>query len=214
MKERPIIMTAESVRAILAGRKSQTRRLIKDQRSEGDWLYVDRGARTYAYRADLVGRGGDAMRSLCPYGAPGDRLYVKEAWAAGLDTDGDIVPDARHVIYRERNPTHEAWYVSSPGLHESWEVVGQTGWRSPMFMPRWASRLTLAVTGVRVERLQAITEADAIAEGVTLPERMATHYDDTHRDAYAALWDRINGKRAPWASNPWVWVVEFRQVQP
>ena len=188
MKERGIIFTGESVRAILDGRKTQTRRVCK-------------GARE-------LSRAADWQLDRCPYGVPGDRLYVKETWRRPMDPDGEPLTG---VEYRG-----DAGQLARD--------IG-IGWKSSMFMPRWASRLTLEVVAVRVERLQEITEADAIAEGAhefVLPTGscwgMNKHgtpgleIGDCAAHAYALGWDSINRKRAPWASNPWVWVVEFRRL--
>lgn len=159
-RERPIMFSAPMVRAILAGRKTQTRRVVRF----------------------LPPRP-------CPYGVPGDRLWVRETWCAdGLD-------DGSAPLYHFR----------ADGDHDP-----EATWRPSIFMPRTACRIVLDVTGVRIERVQDISEADAKAEG---PELLPDPMQDTPRrwrDSYRTLWDSINGKRAPWDSNPWVWVVEFK----
>lgn len=176
MRERPIIFSGESVRAILDGRKVQTRRVIKpvQPRDDGRWP-----------------AGRDPVPD-CPFGRVGDRLWVRETWADHPDGDGPI--------YRATDPTWD-------------DEPGSIRWRPPIHMPRWASRLTLEVAGVRVERLQAIDKAGARAEGCHGID------GDGHRgyvpplDQFEAAWDALNGKRAPWSSNPWVWVVTFRCVE-
>ena len=131
----------------------------------------------------------------CPYGTAGSKLWVRETWA---DTMGDP-PTAVYRADGERHPaSHLKW---TPSIH----------------MPRWASRLTLEIVNVRVERLQEISEADAKAEGDKNPFDGHLHNDGTPIESSAVLrfkclWDSINAKRAPWASNPWVWVVEFRKA--
>ena len=198
MKERPTLFSAPMVLALLAGRKTMTRRIVHERH--------------------LVERGGDPMdpRSAesvpwsgpSPFGKPGDRLWVKETWRHGLPVDTSERSyrggDTRTVLYR-----------STDG-----ELLGlKKGWKPSIFMPRWASRIDLEVTEIRIECLQKITEEDAMAEGV------ATETDgiirgcvggvfSSHRHAFAALWDRINGKRAAWKSDPWVWVVSFRRLRP
>lgn len=197
MKERPILFSAPMVRAILDGRKTQTRRVVRGQVGA-----LDRGQPTIV--------GGPA----CPYGAPGDRLWVRETWAA-IDERGEAV--SRRTRHVDQNCGDRLVYRAD-------DRVLTEQWRSPLFMPRWASRITLEVTTVRVERLQAITEEDACAEGVTQTDGRwwdgAPHAVKgtpralpTAREAFADLWDAINGKRAPWSSNPWVWVVSFRRVE-
>lgn len=216
MKERPILFSGPMVRAILEARKTQTRRVIKPQA----WAYSEDtlGQRMIYPRsgADDFGDSGRPIRY--PYGVPGDRLWVRETWRAFDDGDvfyradfGDAVP-----VHADDDPA--AWM-----------------WRPSIYMPRWASRITLEVTGVRVERVQEISEDDARAEGPTPnwcgdlagwdPEEHGyllpgdENADDdvadggyyyTGRWAFAEMWDSINAKRGhPWASNPWVWVIEF-----
>ncbi len=201
MKEHPILFTGEMVRVILDGRKTQTRRLVKSINGFGRvtqfgetqtngylWTFRDRHGRWQDLRdSSLIER--------CPYGVPGDKLYVRETWAqAERGDEWDYwrgKPDKRlPVLYRADNPTL--------GADDEY-------WRPSIHMPRWASRITLVVESVRVERVQDITEEDARAEGVS--ERTIL----TAREAFARLWDTINAKRAPWQSNPWVWVVGFRR---
>jgi hypothetical protein len=187
--ERPILFSGPMVRAILSGSKTQTRRVVKPPRGaefeiEFGWPVVE--------CFDLE------MRPIpCPYGTEGTRLWVKETFA---DTEqaGDHPADA-YYVYRADDP--------------DWETCEGWRWRPSIFMPRRASRITLEVTDVRVERLQAISEADAMAEG-------CTHHHDPGGDGqnvieqYAYLWDAINAKRGhSWAMNPWVWAITFRRVE-
>jgi hypothetical protein len=171
--ERPIIMSAESVRAILDGHKSQTRRVIPA-------------------RLQLCKSPEDEPEDFirwCPYGQPGDRLWVRETWAAD---EGD----QPFIFYRATD-------------HES---CGQP-WLSPLFMPRKLSRITLEVVEIRVQQLQKITEADAIAEGITkdMYPIDGLYYAS---QLYAELWDSINARRGyPWDSNPWLWVVSFKMLK-
>lgn len=208
MKSRPIIMQAESVRAILDGRKTQTRRLLKLPRT-GDLAAGDL-SRAFADAALWGAKGWGGLhvptiedrveRLRSPHGGPGDLLWVKEVWAS-TGVEGD------RCAYRADDGN-----------------ASSLVWRSSLFMPRWASRLTLVIAEVRAERLQDITEADAEAEGlksdVTVgerflgrpaPERRPKAWRSA-REKYARAWDEINGDRAPWASNPWVWVVTFERV--
>lgn len=201
MKERPIIMTAESVRAILDGRKTQTRRIATPEQF---------GMSTFAeLREDLGSLWARFSRPRHPrFGERGDRLWVKERWDyfGGNEYLYQQQPEA--VIFRADERAEDT----------------QRRWRTPLFMPRWASRLTLEVVEVRVQRLQDISEEDARAEGCTGsdPEPAAeggTIYAWHGRSSapcprahYLTLWDRINAKRAPWASNPWVWAITFARV--
>lgn len=229
MKDRPILFSAPMVRAILAGHKTQTRRLVK----VGDTIEErDDGTRWPYFTTWTHGDDGSPWAS-CPYGEPGNRLWVRETWRyADWTEDGQpwiryAADDARRLCERV-TPEWAARVADIWAELSSAENVAVDGraadrkWRPSIFLPRWASRLTLAVTAVRVERLQEISEDDAQAEGV---DRYAAACDHprfgcdeigclgvTHRASYAALWDDINGDRAAWASNPWVWVVEFKRV--
>lgn len=207
--ERPIIMTAESVRSILTDRKMQTRRIVTLQPTMSDfgWSWPSSKCRSMVSLEE--------MRSLGPYGARGDRLWVKETWSHDAP---DI--DACRAAYEDvfsglgYGPYYKATEVAPDTLR----------WISPIYMPRWASRLTLEVTEVRVQRLQDISEDDALAEGVdeydgTLDEaeicaaakRLGCMATDS-RAWYAVAWDHINAKRASWTSNPWIWAITFRRV--
>lgn len=216
MKERPILFSGPLVQAILDGRKTQTRRLVKPQppsdvdvrRRAGDGYSLFKAPYHYDHWrvAGPVWAVRDIMGEafpdswVCPYGKPGDRLWVREAHASGdmgpLRADGPVVYRAN---YSDDDPNVGPW---CPSIH----------------MPRWASRIDLEVTGVRVERLQEITAEDARAEGIEADTRDC-RVECLPRmiiDRFADLWDKINGKRegASWEANPWVWVVEFRRVRP
>lgn len=187
MKERPILFSGPMVRAILEGRKTQTRRILS--------------ARDLAEMQPDADTDEPAVVQSLRF-SPGDRLWVKETFT------------------RIRGNGIRLWYrADGEPLDRDGNVMpttpGEPRWASPLFMRRIDSRLTLEVTGVRVERLQDITEEDARAEGVE-PFDTGNAGDDrfSAREQFAALWDTINGKRAPWASNPWVWVVAFTRLQP
>jgi hypothetical protein len=215
VKERPILMTGESVRAILDGRKTQTRRVVKGMPEcdiAGAYFDAYCGGNGWGWwTADnrLCNAHGE---SRCPYGKPGDLLWVKETW--GVKSYREYDPSgAFSMATGEMCPVYK---VACPGVPDE-------SWRSPMFMPRWASRLTLEITDVRVQRLHEISESDAEAE-VLKPVQGPLHtsmweysgsfggqFDDPV-SAYRFLWDRINGKKHPWASNPWVWAITFNVV--
>lgn len=200
-RSRPIIFDGESVRAILGGRKTQARRVVKPQ-PKGFWGEpndcIAGGVLqciVHDPRVNNVGKVSDKY-IRCPFGRPGDLLWVQEAfyvqpeiWAEHHD------PQPTH--YKSDTPAEQVEdYVAKPSIH----------------MPQWASRLTLCVTDVRVERLQEISVADAIAEGCGI-DLDDSPIKESARPHFSNRWDRIYGKRAPWDSNPWVWVVEFERVE-
>lgn len=225
MKECGIIFSAHSVAAILAGSKTQTRRIVRPQPKvapDGMIRFSDRTGWFAAHLPEAALGCADNQhlrRPARPY-LIGDRLWVRETFALGTcpgDPDGAVawinpsVPVSEAMTYRVKPG-------SRPGAIElcrSWRK------QSPIHMPRWASRLTLEITAVRVERLQDISEADAKAEGVVLGELQDATINGKPgkvaifdaRKAYAVAWDAINGRRAPWASNPYVWAVTFRRVE-
>lgn len=205
MRERPILFSGPMVRAILDGRKTQTRRIVTGDQTR---LVVMRGTVFW----EGYGDGGTGSRDRivrCPYGAPGDRLWVRETHAQfSVGNRTGFAPQC--VAYRATCDADGSFdYVNNGDEIMRLKV---TKWTPAIHMPRWASRITLEVTGVRVERLQAISEEDARAEGVDLSDPLvATCWGAIER--FSFLWDGINGTRAPWSSNPWVWVVEFRRVE-
>ena len=205
MKERPILFSGPMVRAILAGQKTQTRRVPHSR----------------AFRVE----SGAPMLCSCLYGAPGDRLWVRETWNL-FDPDRDGISAER---FGPAAPFVGSSGGESPGPIR-WRACyaadgpldhpehGPARWKPSIHMPRWASRISMEIVSVRAERLQDITDDDIDDEGVTLESARtlgASLADDARmREWWAAGWDAINGKRAPWASNPWVWRVEFKRLAP
>ena len=210
MKERPIPFTGESVRSILAGHKTQTRRVVKPQPCpQGRLLGNIRDGRPLECTTCH-----DAIRN--PYGQSGDRLWVRETWAPSvIDPEGgSFEEDPRNfdIVYRaDGDDAYWAahWTRDTVVRGRAVSVPCAPTWRSPRFMPRWASRLTLEVTGVRLERVQDISEDDAVAEGITRLERGKC----AARAHYRILWNALNAKRGHgWDTNPWVWVIEFQRA--
>ena len=195
MKEKPILFSGKMVRAILDDRKTMTRRVVKPQpEQDTDCPYH-------------IGTGIERKARICPYGKPGDRLWVRETFAEGLS-------NKEGIAYRATSK----WYDFEDGTPENFKEIK---WKPSIFMPRWASRITLEITNVRVERLQDISEEDAKREGVESNfDEGVVYYgplNKGHADARIAfswLWDSINAKRGySWESNPWVWVVEFKRIK-
>lgn len=227
MTEHPILFSGPMVRAILAGRKTQTRRVVKPQPS---------GATPGVY-ADLYNHGPEWAFWLpdyrmteprtwrCPYGTPGDsRLWVRETWCEAVDPLTSQFYDPPRALYAADG--HEVFLDDGDGGH-TWNKDGtmRSPWKPSIHMPRWASRLTLEVTGVRVERLQAIGVDDVLAEGLDFEGEHAEAFSASERlvhafgaprpaevYAFALGWDTINGKRpgCRWDDDPWVWVLTFR----
>jgi hypothetical protein len=204
-KERPILFSGPMVRAILEGRKTQTRRvlnlddamhedaipsrILEWREQHGEWFGL--------YEWDTI------ANCKCPYGQPGERLWIREAWAR--------IVVGNQIDYLYRANTHA-------GLEKR---DGDQKWKPSIHMPRVACRLMLEITGVRVERLNDISVEDSIAEGIEpvrdiwklYGERMPGTAGETGqpRKSYASLWESINGPGS-WDANPWVWVVEFKRI--
>ncbi|MEO9400840.1 hypothetical protein ACOY9W_06570 [Enterobacter cloacae complex sp. 2024EL-00719] len=206
MKDRGLIFNGEMVRAILDGRKTQTRRIMKNQPA-GDF------PQTPALIRNVVGAGfqwyghyGESGIFNCPFGAVGDRIWVRETWAEA----GAGAPELK--LYRADYPDHV------PSHYENVPPASDIRWTPSIHMPRNASRILLEITGVRVERLNSISQEDAQAEGMELTGWRPTYSDPdsggevwTPYDNFAQLWESIYGEES-WKANPWVWVIEFKVV--
>lgn len=181
MKERPILFSGDMVKALLLGWKTQTRRVIKPQ-PQGKWSGPM-----------------PCQEWPCPYGKPGDRLWVKETFST-FGSDGD----AGRIVYRASIPYGNFDCHFKP-------------WRPSIFMPRSASRITLEITSVRVERLNDISEEDAKAEGAQIQRETPGGWIicgpriGSYREGYRWIWESINGAGS-WEKNPWVWKISFRRV--
>lgn len=216
MRERPILFSAPMVRAILAGTKTQTRRLVQVPR-RGAFVLADHGDGWRPFASDdgesIVCDDGNERPMACPYGQPGDRLYVRENFAPVDGHGHKCAPrDAAFVVLPDGAQQYRNGTYSPPLPEYQQSAFDGIKWRPSIHMPRWASRITLEVTAVRVERLQDISEEDAKAEGVTPMLGAPEPVPPAYRDGFRQLWDEINGERASWASNPFVWVVSFRRA--
>lgn len=216
MKEHPIIFSGPMVRAILEGRKTQTRRVIADQPSGPDifppngyettdtWFFRD------AYYSD-EDHPDIGKYVKCPYGVAGDSLWVRETWRELIDLGGpDEHSSHNYIDYRADCTT---------------DFNPEVKWTPSIFMPRWASRINLEILNIRVERVQEISRADARAEGVSHVWEWTKERKDKHPELfsrgvlnpyvanYSVLWDSINAKRGyGWDVNPFVWVIEFKKT--
>lgn len=198
MKEMPILFSAPMVRAIIEGRKTQTRRVMKEQPT------------TLDHATDPARQVNDRLREiLCKYGPPGTLIWVREEFSG--------------PHYKSKSPPSE-WSESDPIWYWADGNPGSGDWTRPkpsIHMPRWASRILLEVTGVRVEQLNEISEADAKAEGAMFHDGLGIghsgwrhDYKDVHanaRSSFARLWESINGPGS-WEANPFVWVIEFKRI--
>lgn len=199
-KSKGLIFDGESIRAFLAGRKTQTRRVVNPQPPCFVSLCRSLGNHSEFFAEDA--EQGEMLYDIKPAHAPGDIVYAKESWAVYSAEEGTA-----SAIYR----------ADYHGINPSWN--------SPMFMPRWAARLWFRVVEVRVQRLQDISEADAIAEGAD--RRFVVEAADfisgkkidfdeitNHRNGFRSRWDTLNGEKHPWSSNPWVWAYTLERIEP
>lgn len=229
-KERPILFSAPMVRAILEGRKTVTRRAVNPQPvlTEGSG---------FSWKGHLFGSGSDDRETsrnfskhCCPYGKPGERLWVRETFALLGNEDGVCIDWNDQMVKGEERGAARIYRAScTVGDYGLWQVPDKAEWkpdtdglqyegtwRPSIHMPRWASRILLEITDVRVERLQAINRSDIRAEGLECPPELASddvspNYRDWYPAAWRELWESTGGD---WEANPWVWVVEFKKVTP
>lgn len=232
MKERGIIFNSEMVRAILDGRKTQTRRIIKSVPATHNfhgWVMSSTQAKDEGKACWAIGDSPllkEPIRLNCPLGKIGDRLWVRETWSVvshEFDDDGlmiDYVPD------RPTKAVHEMPYghgyftghvIYSADGDFTWGdddgcIDGRSCWKPSIHMPRWASRITLEITNIRVERLNDISNDDAKSEGCWYGRGGGTPDKAlTPSDQFPTLWEEIYGDGS-WSSNPWVWVIEFKRI--
>ncbi|MGI4776901.1 MAG: hypothetical protein ACRYGA_02090 [Janthinobacterium lividum] len=223
-RERPILFSAPMVRMLLAGTKTQTRRAVAMPRKRDSFVLVDLGNGWWPYQSD-DGESHSCDDGMeypysCPYGQPGQRIWVREAFRLLDSFDGDSPSRVgERCIDAGYRKEWAPLQFEADGERRDWMVVGTPTYppqppsagklRPSIHIPRWASRITLEITDVRVERLQDISRGDAMAEGCPFPN-MAKGDDPCKW--YAQLWDQINGAGA-WDANPWVWAVSFKHIE-
>ena len=193
MKEHPILFSTEMVKAILDGRKTMTRRVVKPQpidhisevprsiQNENDWG-------KFLWEDDE----GKSNLKYSPYGQIGDVLWVRETWSPMVIGGGKNFDS---IVYK------------ADGSEPS-----SVGWKPSIFMPRSASRLSLRITNIRVERLNEITEEDSEREGAYCTFQLDSPYGTSRKTGFKILWESINGESS-WEQNPWVWVIEFERIK-
>lgn len=195
IKERPIIFSTPMVQAILNGSKSQSRRVIKTQPIPTE--YSD----DFVWKQRVRNSAGILLE--CPYGQVGDLLWVRETWC--VSSEWDKLPPSKLPVKARETVIHKA---------DGFERTGR--WRSSRFMPRWASRILLEITEVRVERVQEISREDIRTEGIMLPPSpryTPGKFSELHQE-FAAVWDSLNAKRGyGWSEDPWIWVISFRRIK-
>lgn len=213
MTEKPIIFNSEIIKALLDGRKTMTRRVIKPQiQSPKDGAYFD----NYNHGTQWNWWSKDHKQFLnadiirCPYGQIGDGLWVRETWR--VHKDYDTLRPSTIFLAMGGDTAHCVCYKNDDRRDYGEDFWGR--WRSPIFMPRWASRFDRSITDIRVERVQEITWNDMKAEGIEILPGSYNDPDNAYysmREEFNNLWDSINGKKegCSWSDNPWVWVVEF-----
>lgn len=215
--DRPILFNGPMVRAILEGRKTVTRRPVKATKAHADgFMMLDHGKGWWPYNAfgDFASdHEGMEYPIACPYGKPGDRLWVRETWYCDhfeVQQGPYLRPADMHDLDQSREDGELVYAADSLTPYEQEQPV----WKPSIHMPRWASRILLEVTDVRIERLQDISRADIRAEGLQCPPELASddvspNYRDWYPAAWRELWESTGGD---WDANPWVWVVEFKQI--
>lgn len=256
MKPRPIIFSTPMVPLILADQKTQTRRIFKMPKGLQWYTKSMSGNDRFdgEHTGDVCDIDGSGWWSLdelaCPYGQVGDQLWGRESWRIAAWTEnGELMVEYRDGTFSKwlKDPTDVdgekfnniimqcSDELDRKGIdtdkdgNYSREALQSLRWRSAMFMPRWASRILIEITDVRIERVQNISEEDAIAEGSYLvrcqcPQMQSKPrsiieatfrqtYCHIHGNEYSHLWNLINGKKHPWESNPWVWVLQFKRVE-
>lgn len=218
MKERPILFSDQRVRALLSGQQHQTRRIMKSQ-----LFGPGQDNHEGCYGIDVLNNnlqgtrvlGMDNLSYHCPYGQPGDRLWVRETWR------GPVVP-AEEMAQFQTSPAqfkniNYCQYRADSSIYTTDEEDASFGWQAGIHMPRWASRIDLVITAIRVERIQDISDEDVMAEGVQVDSHFLNNFFTLHsetvsaKDAYRKQW-AIQYGGTSWEVNPWVWVIEFARI--
>ncbi|SAU76920.1 hypothetical protein [Klebsiella quasipneumoniae] len=210
MTERGMIFNSEMVRAILDGRKTQTRRIMAPQPADDIERGIFPNPEAIGWKSSLRHKHGSTTAHFCPYGKPGDRIWVRETFQGPL-FDYDLMDSyckdptpfekPEFCVYKADGVPAPEFYDADDELH--------CCWRPSIHMPRWASRILLEITDVRVERLKSISDGDALREGCSTADMKS---GDCVADVFARLWASIYGAES-WNANPWVWVIEFKRVE-
>lgn len=234
MNEKPILFNSEMVNAILSGRKTQTRRIMGNQPAGQD-LETVHVRHNDDFNFQWYGNLGESSYFPCPLGKPGDQLWVRETFALLGNEDGVCVDWQDNMVKGDEQAAARIYKASCEQKHGDYGLYSipdsaywkpdttnmkyEGTWRPSIHMPRWASRINLLITGVRVERLQDISQEDAQAEGMELTGWRPTYSDpdsggeyETPYDNFAELWTSIYGEES-WQATPWVWVINFERME-
>lgn len=219
MKERPILFNEQRVHALLSGQQSQTRRIMKSQ-----LLGPSQDNHEGCYGIDVLKNqqqgnhvlGMENVSYHCPYGQPGDRLWVRETWRGPIIAPQDVEEYA-HSPDRFKSPYYCQYRADISQFSNVADEDHHVGWQAGIHMPRWASRIDLQINNIRVEKVQDISDDDVLAEGVQTDAHFLNHFFTMHheaisaKDAYRKQWTLQYGG-ASWVVNPWVWVIEFSRI--
>ncbi|CUU24498.1 hypothetical protein J9874_01177 [Duffyella gerundensis] len=222
MKERPILFSEQRVRALLIGQQTQTRRIMKSQafgpgqdNHEGCYAFDVSSNHLQGYK--MVNMNDLSYR--CPYGQPGDRLWVRETWR-GPVVPTDALPDYERSPAKFRRPEYCQYRAANNELGHPYDKDKNSeefGWQTAIHMPRWASRIDLLITAVRAEKIQDISDEDVMAEGVQTDSHFLNNFFTMNnntvspKEAYKKAWQKQYGGTS-WEVNPWVWVIEFEKI--
>ncbi len=204
-----MIFNAEMVRAILDGRKTQTRRIMKPQPANDIALSTFPNAEACGWISSLAHKFGSTTAHFCPFGKPGDRIWVRETFQGPLVSE-DLFEEYRAYPEKFEKPQYCEYAANGGATPEYCDLDDNLrhGWRPSIHMPRWASRISLEITGVRVERLNQISDAESSEEGCSIADMES---GESLSDVFARLWSSIYGQES-WLANPWVWVIDFKRV--
>ncbi|HDS8574814.1 TPA: hypothetical protein QH731_000013 [Klebsiella variicola] len=210
ISERGMIFNGEMVRAILDGRKTQTRRIMAPQPADDIERCIFPNPEAIGWKSSLRHKHGSTTAHFCHYGEPGDRIWVRETFQGPL-FDYDLMD----IYCKDPTPfekpefcVYKADGVPAPEFYDADDEL-HCCWRPSIHMPRWASRILLEITNVRVERLKSISDSDAIREGCSTANMKS---GDCVADVFARLWQSIYGQES-WNANPWVWVISFERIE-
>jgi len=212
-KQHPILFSTEMVKAILEGRKTMTRRIIKSRHESGLFAICRRQSDQQITQIVSLGWNEENVEKdiSCPYGEIGDILWVRETFTYGSEMDENGEFNNNRYWYRADEDWKQLEWVRNRD-EDNEMVCAEPKWKPSIFMPRIASRITLQITNIKVERLQDISEADAVKEGIDL-SKTSGDWEHTPVQEFEKVWTKINGEES-WNKNPFIWAIEFKRIKP